>query len=77
MPRLLSASIAIFTLLTFSGCCEIFGICTSVSVHSSLSSPQKFARANILPAGNAGRLALADTPLQNETGAGDCTADAP
>ena len=30
-------------LLTMSGCCEIFGLCTSVNVHTSASSPDKFA----------------------------------
>ena len=30
-------------LLMLSGCCELFGICTSVNVHTSISSPDKFA----------------------------------
>jgi hypothetical protein len=32
-------------LLMLSGCCELFGICTSVNVHTSISSPDKFASA--------------------------------
>jgi hypothetical protein len=32
-------------LLMMSGCCELFGICTSVNVHTSISSPDKFASA--------------------------------
>jgi hypothetical protein len=33
--------------LTMSGCCEIFGICTSVNVHTSASSPDKFADSGL------------------------------
>jgi hypothetical protein len=29
--------------LMMSGCCRLFGICTTVKVHSSASSPDKFA----------------------------------
>ncbi|MBV8774833.1 MAG: hypothetical protein JO166_21240 [Deltaproteobacteria bacterium] len=31
-------------LVTTSGCCEVFGLCTSVNVHTSASSPNKIAR---------------------------------
>jgi hypothetical protein len=33
--------------LTMSGCCELFGICTSVRVHTSASSPDKFANSGL------------------------------
>jgi hypothetical protein len=33
--------------LTMSGCCELFGICTSVNVHTSASSPDKFADSGL------------------------------
>lgn len=31
-------------LVMTSGCCEVFGLCTSVNVHTSASSPNKIAR---------------------------------
>ena len=34
-------------LLMTSGCCEVFGICTSVHVHTSAESPNKFARLDM------------------------------
>jgi hypothetical protein len=34
-------------LLTTSGCCELFGLCTSVNVHTSASSPDKFASSDL------------------------------
>jgi hypothetical protein len=34
-------------LLLMSGCCEIFGICTSVNVHTSASTPNKFASSDL------------------------------
>jgi hypothetical protein len=33
----------VLILLMTSGCCELFGLCTSVNVHTSASSPDKFA----------------------------------
>jgi hypothetical protein len=33
--------------LTMSGCCELFGICTSVNVHTSASSPNEFAGSGL------------------------------
>jgi hypothetical protein len=29
--------------LSLSGCCQVLGICTSASIHTSISSPQRFA----------------------------------
>jgi len=42
----LSASIlCLFSLIViFSGCCRVFGLCTSVDVHTSIDSQQKFAQ---------------------------------
>ena len=31
-------------LFMMSGCCEVFGICTSVNVHTRASSPEKLVR---------------------------------
>ncbi len=33
--------------LTMSGCCKLFGLCTSVNVHTSASSPDKFASSGL------------------------------
>jgi hypothetical protein len=69
MLKLLSVSIAIFTL---SGCCELFGVCTSVAVHSSIDSPRQSARADSLSAGDVQRMALADAAFQPQTTADSC-----
>ncbi len=34
-------------LLMTSGCCQLFGLCTSVNVHTSASSPDKFASSDL------------------------------
>jgi hypothetical protein len=31
-------------LLAISGCCQLFGVCTSASVHTSISPAQQFAQ---------------------------------
>ena len=41
-------------LLAISGCCQLFGVCTSASVHTSISSPQQFVQQD----GSQNRLAL-------------------
>ena len=33
-------------LLSLSGCCRVFGICTSASVHTSISSPRLSQQAD-------------------------------
>ena len=33
-------------LLMTSGCCQLFGLCTSVNVHTSASSPDRFASSD-------------------------------
>lgn len=35
-------------LLLSSGCCQVLGICTSASIHTSISLPQKLARQDSL-----------------------------
>lgn len=72
MLKLLLASVSIFML---SGCCELFGICTSVSVNSSISSPRQFARADSLPAADTEQLALANAALQPQTVADSCSSN--
>jgi hypothetical protein len=35
---------ALISLFVLSGCCELFGICTSVAVHTSADSSSKYVR---------------------------------
>lgn len=44
-PKLL---ISIAALCLLSGCCRYLGICTSASVHTSITSPQQFAQEGCL-----------------------------
>ena len=37
----------VLMLLTTSGCCELFGLCTSVSVHTSADSPDQFTSSDL------------------------------
>lgn len=37
----------LLTLLMTSGCCEVFGLCTSVNVHTSADSADKVASADV------------------------------
>ena len=46
--------------LMTSGCCELFGLCTSVNVHTSGDSPDKIASTDV----NAGLLASAPSGIQ-------------
>jgi hypothetical protein len=41
---LMKVSAALLSLMLFSGCCTLFGICTSVSVHTSADSSDKYVR---------------------------------
>jgi hypothetical protein len=36
-------------LLILSGCCQIFGICTSVDVHTSIDRPENVAQQQAFP----------------------------
>jgi hypothetical protein len=51
-------------LLMTSGCCQLFGLCTSVNVHTSASSPDKFANSDLYddfgPLASRGLQATAD-----------------
>jgi hypothetical protein len=40
---MLKATLVIVTMLLLSGCCRVFGICTSVAVHSAITSPNQIA----------------------------------
>jgi hypothetical protein len=39
----------LFALFLFSGCCEYLGICTSASIHTSISGPQQYAQQGVSP----------------------------
>jgi hypothetical protein len=39
----------VFALFLFSGCCEYLGICTSASVHTSISGAQQYAQQGASP----------------------------
>ena len=41
VPKLLISVAALYLL---SGCCRYLGICTSASVHTSITSPQQFVQ---------------------------------
>jgi hypothetical protein len=48
-------------LLAISGCCQLFGVCTSASVHTSISPTQQFAQQD----GSQNRLAVgSESPLK-------------
>jgi hypothetical protein len=41
--------ITLFSLFLFSGCCEYLGICTSASVHTSISGANQYAQQSVTP----------------------------
>jgi hypothetical protein len=74
---MLKFAFLLLTVFLMSGCCELFGICTSVNVHTSISSPEKFAEVdpNIGPG-----LSLADiqeSPQAGLTPAGTIVSNPP
>jgi hypothetical protein len=38
----------IATTVVLSGCCQVLGICTSASIHTSISTPDQFAEQRSL-----------------------------
>lgn len=44
MPRLM---VLLMALLMCSGCCELFGVCTSASIHTSIQSDQEYAQQGV------------------------------
>ena len=47
MQKLFVPLVGLF-LFTLTGCCSVFGLCASASVHSSIASPQTFAQQDRL-----------------------------
>ncbi len=47
--RIQKLLLPLFALFLFSGCCEYLGICTSASVHTSISGAQQYARLSAPP----------------------------
>jgi hypothetical protein len=41
--------ILLVVLCLFSGCCEMFGICTSASIHTSISGNHQYAQQSAAP----------------------------
>ena len=41
---MLKLALSLAALLMTSGCCQLFGVCTSASVHTSISSGQRFVQ---------------------------------
>jgi hypothetical protein len=65
MHKLLVPIVALF-LISLTGCCSMFGLCASASVHTSISSPQTFARQDKLQ-GSAEEFDVARAPTQPTT----------
>lgn len=41
--------VLIAALFLFSGCCDLLGICTSASIHTSISGEHQYAQQSIYP----------------------------
>jgi hypothetical protein len=68
MSRRIVVPAAALILLSLSGCCRFFGICTSVSVHTSISLDRLYREASASDSLNA------ETRLPGLTGQpGSCT----
>jgi hypothetical protein len=65
MNKLLVPFVGLF-LISLTGCCSVFGLCASASVHTSISSPQTFAQQDKLPV-SAEPFNLAQGPAQSAT----------
>ena len=49
-------------LVSMTGCCSMFGLCASASVHTSIASPQTFAQNDKLQ-GLAEPISIAQAPV--------------
>jgi uncharacterized protein YceK len=65
MNKLLVPLVALFV-VSLTGCCSVFGVCASASVHTSIASPQTFAQQD-KQQGLAVPLSLAQAPVQATT----------
>jgi uncharacterized protein YceK len=65
MQKLLVPFVALL-LVSLTGCCSVFGLCASASVHTSIASPQTFARQDKL-VGYAEAFNIAQAPTQATT----------
>jgi hypothetical protein len=61
--------IALGASFLLSGCCEVFGICTSVNVHTAIEPPYQLAQgtssAQVQPASAPASTTLAELDLSN------------
>jgi len=65
MNRLLVPLVALFV-VSLTGCCSVFGLCASASVHTSIASPQTFVQQDKLQ-GIAQPFSIARAPVQATT----------
>jgi hypothetical protein len=65
MQKLLVPFVALM-LVSLTGCCSVFGLCASASVHTSIASPQTFARQDKL-VGSADAFNIAQAQSQPTT----------
>jgi uncharacterized protein YceK len=65
MQKLLVPFVALM-LVSVTGCCSVFGLCASASVHTSIASPQTFARQDKL-LGSTEAFNIAQVPTQATT----------
>jgi hypothetical protein len=68
MMQKLLVPFAALLLVSLTGCCSVFGVCAGVSasVHTSIASPQTFARQDKL-VGSAESFDIAQAPAQPTT----------
>jgi uncharacterized protein YceK len=65
MQKLLVLFAGLF-MLSMTGCCSVFGLCASASVHTSIASPQTFAQQDKL-VGSAQAFDIAQGPTRSTT----------
>jgi hypothetical protein len=65
MQKLIVPFVALM-LVSLTGCCSVFGVCASASVHTSIDSPQTFARQDKL-VGSAQALDIAQSGARPTT----------
>lgn len=65
MHKLLVPLVALF-LVSMTGCCSMFGLCASASVHTSIASPHTYAQQDKLQ-GAADPLTIAQVQGQPST----------
>ena len=65
---MLKVVVLLAPLLILSGCCQVFGICTSVDVHTSIDGPENVAQQEHFPG------TISDSVLGAQSAASSVTA---